>query len=425
MPNIKIDGREIPSSRDDTIINAAHRASIGPGLSVMTTAGCAWSRYRRQPPATALDILRCTPGRTPTCPRRSPSSCPPASKTCAGHGGALRVEAYVDEARSLVQAPAPQPPGQLPHLRPGRRVPPPGLLARPRPQAEADTRGAGAQPKGVVFGPTIVYDAERCISIARAASASRPSSPRTRCSPSASAATWARSPSPRPPARPRLHADDRARLCPGGALTSSDSLQGACGSTAQRARFGLRHGVQRLPRLRPAQQPYRHRPRENMAVSVLDVRRGHSLLQARRGGSPAHRARRRRRRRHHRGRALRREGSAQGPRGRSVPGRDRPLGTASTRTASPWSRSPGAMPRRGRLLRLRRTRSGGILMAARTRTPTRAASCRSPRPRRRAHRRAPRRHRRGRLRPYVIAPKQGSRSTRSRRGRRSQSSRAW
>jgi NADH-quinone oxidoreductase subunit G len=168
------------------------------------------------------------------------------------------------------------------------------------------------KPKGVVFGPTIVYDAERCIVCTRCVRfceevAKDPVLERAR----------ARQPErdhrlPGPRARPRLHAHDRARVPGGRAHVAIDFRFKARVwflRSAQHGVPGVRDGLQRLPRLRSAQQhPYRHRPRENEQVNkywmcdegMLSYKRAHedrlagaALVGGRRRVGDRRRARRR------------------------------------------------------------------------------------------------------------------------------------
>jgi NADH-quinone oxidoreductase subunit G len=128
------------------------------------------------------------------------------------------------------------------------------------------------KPKAVVFGPTIVYDAERCIACTRCVRVCD-EIVGTTCSTCASAATSQRDHRlARPRARQRLHADDRARL-PGrrAHLEQGLPLQGARLVPAERRTIcqGCATGCNAVPRLRSAQRtaPYRHRPRDNEAVN--------------------------------------------------------------------------------------------------------------------------------------------------------------
>jgi NADH-quinone oxidoreductase subunit G len=174
MATIKIDGREIPFEPGDTVIKAAHRAGIDiphycwhPGLSV--AANCRMCLVEVPPPpgrpALQLDILRWDAEKQDYVPARKPKLMPACQTTCAPGMEVLSEDsAHVAEARSAVQellllnhpvdCPICDQAGEcrlqdywLEHQRTGKRM-------RQEPVHK---------PKAVVFGPTIVYDAERCI----------------------------------------------------------------------------------------------------------------------------------------------------------------------------------------------------------------------------------------------------------------------
>jgi NADH-quinone oxidoreductase subunit G len=174
MATIKIDGREIPFEPGDTVIRAAHRAGIDiphycwhPGLSV--AANCRMCLVEIPPPpgrpAMMLDILRWDPEKKDYVPARKPKLLPACQTGCApGMEVLSESSAHVAEARAAVQellllnhpvdCPICDQAGEcrlqdywLEHQRTGKRM-------RQEPVHK---------PKAVVFGPTIVYDAERCI----------------------------------------------------------------------------------------------------------------------------------------------------------------------------------------------------------------------------------------------------------------------
>jgi NADH-quinone oxidoreductase subunit G len=174
MSTIKIDGREIPFEQGDTIIRAAHRAGIDiphycwhPGLSV--AANCRMCLVEVLPPpgrpAMQLDILRWDPQVQDYVPARKPKLVPACQQGCAQGMEVLSESSdHVEEARGAVQellllnhpvdCPICDQAGEcrlqdywLEHQRSGKRM-----------QQEVVHK-----PKAVVFGPTIVYDAERCI----------------------------------------------------------------------------------------------------------------------------------------------------------------------------------------------------------------------------------------------------------------------
>jgi NADH-quinone oxidoreductase subunit G len=174
MPTFKIDGREIPFEQGDTIIKAAHKAGIDiphycwhPGLSV--AANCRMCLVEVLPPpgrpAMTLDILRWDAQKDAYVPDKKPKLLPACQQSCAPGMEVLSESSpHVDEARSAVQellllnhpvdCPICDQAGEcrlqdywLEHQRKGKRM----------------HQEPVHKPKGVVFGPTIVYDAERCI----------------------------------------------------------------------------------------------------------------------------------------------------------------------------------------------------------------------------------------------------------------------
>ncbi len=139
------------------------------------------------------------------------------------------------------------------------------------------------KPKGVVFGPTIVYDARAL----RHVHAVRPLHGGGREGPGARHAR-ARQPErdhgrPGPRARRPLHVHDRARVPGRRAHDAGLPLQGARLVSAHGARRvpGVRDGVQRAPRLRPSLQQGLSIPaaRQREGQQVLDVRRGDAHVQ--------------------------------------------------------------------------------------------------------------------------------------------------
>jgi NADH-quinone oxidoreductase subunit G len=174
MPTIKIDGRDIPFEPGDTVIRAAHRAGIDiphycwhPGLSV--AANCRMCLVEIAPPpgrpAMMLDILRWDPAKKDYVPDRKPKLQPACQQACAdGMEVMSESSEHVAEARSAVQellllnhpvdCPICDQAGEcrlqdywLQHSRKGKRM----------------KQEVVHKPKATVFGPTIVYDAERCI----------------------------------------------------------------------------------------------------------------------------------------------------------------------------------------------------------------------------------------------------------------------
>lgn len=174
-PNtITIDGREIPFEPGDTIIRAAHRAGIDiphycwhPGLSV--AANCRMCLVELPPPkgrpAMRLDVLKWDPVKKEYLPDNKPKLQPACQQACAPGLEVLSESSdHVSQARSAVQellllnhpvdCPICDQAGEcrlqdywLQHQRSGKRM----------------KQEVVHKPKAVVFGPTIVYDAERCI----------------------------------------------------------------------------------------------------------------------------------------------------------------------------------------------------------------------------------------------------------------------
>jgi NADH-quinone oxidoreductase subunit G len=174
MPTIKIDGREIPFEEGETIITAAHRAGIDiphycwhPGLSA--PANCRMCLVEIEPPPgrapMMLDILRFDEGKSEYIDAQKPKLQPACQVPCAD-GMVIKSDTseHVREARAAVQellllnhpvdCPICDQAGEcrlqdywLEHQRTGKRM----------------RQEVVHKPKAVVFGPTIVYDAERCI----------------------------------------------------------------------------------------------------------------------------------------------------------------------------------------------------------------------------------------------------------------------
>ena len=174
MPTFKLDGRDVPFEKGDTIIRAAHRAGIDiphycwhPGLSV--AANCRMCLVEVGPPPgrkpMMLDILRWDAEKGDYVPDKKPKLVP-ACQQGVVEGMDVKSESSdtVTEARGAVQELL--------------------LLNHPVDCPICDQAGEcrlqdywlqhqGSQkrmhdepihkPKAVVFGPTIVYDAERCI----------------------------------------------------------------------------------------------------------------------------------------------------------------------------------------------------------------------------------------------------------------------
>src|SRR5262249_24861193 len=174
MATFKLDGREIPFEAGDTIIRAAHRMGIDiphycwhPGLSV--AANCRMCLVEIAPPPggrpVMLDILAWDAEKNDYVPTRKPKL-QPACQIAVTENMDVRSEssAEVEKARASVQellllnhpvdCPICDQAGEcrlqdywLEHQGTKKRM-------RDEPIHK---------PKGVRFGPTIVYDAERCI----------------------------------------------------------------------------------------------------------------------------------------------------------------------------------------------------------------------------------------------------------------------
>jgi NADH-quinone oxidoreductase subunit G len=174
MPSFKMDDREIPFEKGETIIKAAQRAGIDvphycwhPGLSV--AANCRMCLVEVLPPpgrpALQLSVLNYDEKSGQYMPQTKPKL-QPACQLAAAEGMEVKSESsqHVKRARSAVQELL--------------------LLNHPVDCPICDQAGECRlqdywlehqheskkmhdepvhKPKGVVFGPTIVYDAERCI----------------------------------------------------------------------------------------------------------------------------------------------------------------------------------------------------------------------------------------------------------------------
>lgn len=174
MPTFKLDDRDIPFEAGDTVIRAAHRVGIDiphycwhPGLSV--AANCRMCLVEVLPPpgrpALMLDVLEWDP-ETQSYVKQKKPKLQPACQLAASDGMAVKSQTsdHVLRARSSVQellllnhpvdCPICDQAGEcrlqdywLEHQAKKKRM-------RDEPVHK---------PKGVRFGPTIVYDAERCI----------------------------------------------------------------------------------------------------------------------------------------------------------------------------------------------------------------------------------------------------------------------
>ncbi len=174
MPTFKLDDREIEFAPGETIIQAAHRAGVDiphycwhPGLSV--AANCRMCLVELAPPpgraALMLDVLRYDEKTGEYVKARKPKLVP-ACQQGAGEGMDVRSQTseHVAEARAAVQ--------ELLLLNHPVDCPICDQAGECRLQDYWLEHGATKKrmkdepihkPKAVDFGPTIVYDAERCI----------------------------------------------------------------------------------------------------------------------------------------------------------------------------------------------------------------------------------------------------------------------
>src|SRR5262245_11313789 len=278
---IKLDGREIPYEKGDTIIRAAHRAGIDiphycwhPGLSI--AANCRMCLVEVLPPpgrpAMELDILRWDPEKNDYVPARKPKLQPACQQACApGLEVLSESSAHVAEARSAVQellllnhpvdCPICDQAGEcrlqdywLEHQRKGKRM----------------HQEVVHKPKAVVFGPTIVYDAERCIVCTRCirVSAELAKDPVLSLRERGNLGEVVVSPGRELDHNYTLMTE---HVCPVGALTSSDFRFKARVWFLRSARTvcqGCATGCNAFLDYDPRNNtPYRHRPRENLAVN--------------------------------------------------------------------------------------------------------------------------------------------------------------
>jgi NADH-quinone oxidoreductase subunit G len=281
MPTFKLDGREIPFEKGDTIIRAAHRFGIDiphycwhPGLSV--AANCRMCLVEILPPpgqrALMLDVLEWDPKAQDYAAVQKPKLQP-----------ACQVAASQDlEVRSETSAEAKKARKQVQELL---------LLNHPVDCPICDQAGECRlqdywlehqhakkrmkdeilhKPKAVVFGPTIVYDAERCILCTRCVRFSEEvAKDPVLCEVGRGNLTEIA-------LAPGRTLDDDYTLmtelvCPVGALTSKDFRfkQRVWFLASQKTLcMGCATGCSALLDYDPrTMTPYRHRPRENLAVN--------------------------------------------------------------------------------------------------------------------------------------------------------------
>ena len=282
MPTFKIDGREIPFEKGDTIIRAAHRAGIDiphycwhPGLSV--AGNCRMCLVEIAPPpgqrAMMLDVLEWSAEKNDYVVQKKPKLQPSCQMPAAeGMDVKSDTSAEVQRTRAAVQellllnhpvdCPICDQAGEcrlqdywLEHQGKKKRM-------RDEPVHK---------PKAVEFGPTIVYDAERCIVCTRCVrfceEIAKDPVLDERERGNLTEITVA-------PGR-RLDHDYTLmteHVCPVGALTSKDFRFKARVWFLRSARTvcqGCATGCNAFLDFDPrTQTPYRHRPRENMAVNT-------------------------------------------------------------------------------------------------------------------------------------------------------------
>ena len=308
MPTFKLDGREIPFEKGETVIQAAHRAGIDiphycwhPGLSV--AANCRMCLVEVMPPpgrpAMMLNVLAYDEKSGQYVDQQKPKL-QPACQQAVSEGLEIKSESskHVTKARAAVQeflllnhpvdCPICDQAGEcrlqdywLEHQHTGKRM-------RDEPVHK---------PKAEVFGPTIVYDAERCIVCTRCVRFSEEVaqdpvlSVRERGNVNEIVVA---------PGRQLDHDYTlmTEHVCPVGALTSKDFRFKArvwflrtARTVCQNCATGCNAYMDYDPRNNTA---YRHRPRENPEVNkywmcdqgMLDYKRVHEgrLLEARVGG---------------------------------------------------------------------------------------------------------------------------------------------
>ncbi len=178
MPSFKFDDVEIPFQPGDTVIRAARRAGLDiphycwhPGLSV--AANCRMCLVELMPPPgrgpLLLDVVRWDEASQTYIQEKKPKLVPACVQACA-EGMEVRSQSseHVAQARSAVQellllnhpvdCPICDQAGEC-------RLQDYWLEHQGTPKRMGDE--LVHKPKAVVFGPTIVYDAERCVMCTR------------------------------------------------------------------------------------------------------------------------------------------------------------------------------------------------------------------------------------------------------------------
>src|SRR3954454_9454683 len=281
MPSFKLDDKDIPFEPGDTIIRAAHRAGVDvphycwhAGLSV--AANCRMCLVELMPPAgrpaMLLDVLAWDKDKQEYIPQKKPKLVPSCQQAAAdGMVVKSQTSEHVDVARASVQemlllnhpvdCPICDQAGDcrlqdywLEHQGTKKRM-------RDEPVHK---------PKAVVFGPTIVYDAERCIVCTRCVrfSAEIAKDPVLDERQRGNLTEIVVSPGRKLDHDYTLMTE---HVCPVGALTSSDfrfkarvwflrSARTVCTGCATGCNAYLDYDPRTMT-------PYRHRPRDNMAVN--------------------------------------------------------------------------------------------------------------------------------------------------------------
>jgi NADH-quinone oxidoreductase subunit G len=297
MPSFKLDDKEIAFEPGDTIIRAAHRAGVDvphycwhPGLSV--AANCRMCLVEVMPPpgrpAMMLDVLAWDDLHQTYVPQKKPKL-QPACQQAAADGMVIKSQTseHAIKARSAVQellllnhpvdCPICDQAGEcrlqdywLEHQASKKRM-------RDEPVHK---------PKGVVFGPHIVYDAERCIMCTRCVRVS------SELAKDPVLSMRERGNLNEITVAPGRQLDHNYSLmteyvCPVGALTSTEFRFKARVWFLRSARsvcVGCATGCNSFTDFDPRnQRAYRYRPRENAAVNkywmcdegMLDVERIH------------------------------------------------------------------------------------------------------------------------------------------------------
>ena len=179
MPNFKLDGKELPYEAGDTVIRAAWRAGIEiphycwhPGLSIAANCRMCLVEIKSARPM-ALPILAWDDKKKEYVEATKNKLQPACQQEITENMEVISKGKDVEKAQSAVQeflllnhpvdCPICDQAGEcklqdywLAHQKKLKRLPPSGMADEPV-----------HKPKGVRFGPTIVYDAERCVMCTR------------------------------------------------------------------------------------------------------------------------------------------------------------------------------------------------------------------------------------------------------------------